>query len=105
MSVTFDKGYTADVYKITFGREKLNTDQSRFLRTQKIGNFGINVNIVFPYICSFSIYFVPYYVSKCKIRYLWVPEAYILSLQTPLVFFISNGTAKTELAILTFFYR
>ena len=61
----------------------------------KIGNIGIIANFVFPYICSF----LPHDVSKCDIRYQWVQADYISRLKTLLVLFISNGTAKTKLAI------
>ena len=43
--------------------------------------------------------------SKCEIPYQWENKDYILRLKTSLLhFFISNGRAKTKLAILAFLY-
>ena len=53
--------------------------QSGFSQTHKIGNIGIiSHKLQFPFL------FVPNDVGKCKIRYLWAPEDYILGLQTSL---------------------
>ena len=46
--------------------------------------------------------FAPYNISKCEIRWQWVHEDCISGLKNSLVLFISNGTAKTKLAILAF---
>ena len=45
-----------------------------------------------------------HYVSKCEITYQCVQENYISKLQTSLVQFVSDGTAKIKLAILAFLY-
>ena len=45
-----------------------------------------------------------YDVIKYEIRYQWMFLGYILRLQMLLVRFLSNGTAKIKLAVLTFLY-
>ena len=52
-----------------------------------------------PIYMQFPSLFTPHDVSKCDIRYQWVQADYISRLKTLLVLFISNGTAKTKLAI------
>ena len=58
-----------------------------------------------PIHLQFPSLFSPYEVSKCDISYQWLWVDYISRLQTLLVLFISNGIAKTKLAILAFLYR
>ena len=53
---------------------------------------------------KFSFLFVPYDVCKCEIRYHWVSQQHISRLQNSSIQFLSNGTAKTKLATLTFLY-
>ena len=58
---------------------------------------------------SDSRFFLPYKfvlndVCKCEIRYLWLPEDYILRLRISLVQFISNFKATAKWAILAFSY-
>ena len=72
-----------------------------FTNAQKWYYFG---NFAFHEICSFFPLFEVYDVSKCKIGYQWVWDNYIYRLHTSLVLFISNGIAKTKLAILVFLY-
>ena len=57
-----------------------------------------------PTYFQFSSLFAPYDVSKCDTRYQWIQTDYISILKTLLFLFISNGRAKTKLAILAFLY-
>ena len=58
-----------------------------------------------PIYLQFPSLFATYDVSKCEIRYQWILEVYYISrLQTSLVQFLSDGTAKTKLATLEFLY-
>ena len=57
-----------------------------------------------PIYMQFPSLFVSYDISKCDIRYHWVQADYISRFNTLLDFFISNGTAKTKLAILASLY-
>ena len=79
-----------------------------------IGPFGVFTNtkfailaiiadVVFPVICGFLLYLHNMMLENVKL-YQLVQEHYIWRLQTSLVLFISNGTAKTKLAIFAFLY-
>ena len=59
---------------------------------------------VIPISWLFSPLLAPYDVNKCEIRYHGVQVYYILRLQISLISFISQETAKTKLAILSFLY-
>ena len=57
-----------------------------------------------PIYLQFSSLFATYDASKFETRYQWMQYDYISRLQTSLVQFLSNDTAKTKLAILAFLY-
>ena len=47
---------------------EIENRKSSFSQTRKVGNVGIIVNFVLPFLHQFSFSFVPTNVSECKIR-------------------------------------
>ena len=70
----------------------------------KMGNNGVNANFEFPYTCSFPLYLNQVQLGNVKLNISdqWVFELCVLTLESSLILFISNGRAKTNLASLSF---
>ena len=78
--------------------------QSRFSQSHKVGNVGIIANFVLPYICSLLLFLGHFAAGKRQIKCQWVQYNCISRFNILLVWYFSNGTAKTKLAILAFLY-
>ena len=59
---------------------------------------------LYSHIIAVSFFICNIDVSKCEIRYQLMYLVYTSVMQTSLVKFLSNGLAKTKLAILAFLY-